>query len=331
MEERKTVRLPEEGGLTAMEPHTYIRGQGIEGTTNLLLKRYRVMRKDDRGAVLERGGLSRYGVFIIHASIIIILIGSFIGLLFGYRGFVTLKTGETKDRLMLRGKNPAEAPLGFSLKCKDFKVNFYPTGEPKDFVSTVEVIENGKVMLEKEIRVNDPLSYKGIRVYQSSYGNAPVFLFNIGGESVALTERETFRKNNLLLMVARFENTIHDFGPGVLVAYIDGGEPKVTWFLKNVERLREQNLQGVKVRLSDIQEQLYTGLEISKDPGVFVVWTGFALILFGMYINFFLWYRRIYLLKVSEGVLIAGMALRNREDFKKEFEQLTEEVHGSTP
>jgi cytochrome c biogenesis protein len=330
MKEKGAGGLPDEGRLTGMELHAYVRGKDLKEALGTLTKRYTLTVKEERGAVLEKGRISRYGVFIIHASIIVILAGSFVGLLFGYRGFVTLKIGETKDRLMLRGRGASEAPLGFALRCRDFRVNFYPTGEPKDYVSTVEIIENGKVVLGKEIRVNDPLSYKGIRFYQSNYGSAPVFLFTIGGERAALMERETFRKNDLLLMVARFESSVHDFGPGVLVAYLDDGEPKATWFLKNVDRLRDQNLQGVKVSLNDIQEQTYTGLEVSRDPGVFLVWTGFALILFGLYVNFFLRHRRIYLLKVPEGLIVAGMAHRNREDFKKEFEKLIEEIHGHT-
>ena len=330
VKEKKAIRLPGEDRLSKMEPHAHVRGKDLEETIGILTRNYKIAVRGEQGAVLERGRLSRYGVFIIHTSILVILVGGFAGLLFGYRGFVTLRIGETKDRLTLRGKDSAEMPLGFALRCKDFRVNHYPTGEQKDYVSTVEIIEKGKVVLGKEIRVNDPLSYKGTRFFQSNYGSAPVFLFNIGGEKVALTEREVFRKNNLLLMPARFENRIHDFGPGVLVAYLDNGEPKATWFLKNVDRLREQNLQGVKVSLSDIQEQPYTGLEVSKDPGVPIVWTGFALILLGLYANFFLHYRRIYLLRTSGGVLVAGTALRNREDFKGEFEKLIEEIHGHT-
>ncbi|OPY74432.1 MAG: Cytochrome c biogenesis protein CcsB [Syntrophorhabdus sp. PtaU1.Bin058] len=330
VKEKRGIRLPGEDRLSKMELHAYVRGKGLEETIGILTRDYRIAVRQGQGAVLERGRLSRYGVFIIHTSILVILAGGFAGLLFGYRGFVTLGIGETKDRLTLSGKESAERPLGFALRCKDFRVNHYPTGEPKDYVSTVEIIEKEKVVLEKEIRVNDPLSYKGTRIYQSTYGSAPVFLFNIGGEEVALTEREIFRKKDLLLMPARFENRIHDFGPGVLVAYLDNGEPKAVWFLKGVDRLREQTLQGVKVSLNDIREQPYTGLEVSEDPGVPMVWTGFALILLGLYVNFFLHYRRIYLLTVPEGLLVAGMALKNREDFKREFEKMVEEIHGHT-
>ena len=66
----------------------------------------------------------------------------------------------------------------------------------------------------------------------------------------------------------------------------------------------------------------------SHDPGVWVVWTGFALILFGLYINFFVYYRRIYLLQTSEGVLVAGTSPRNKEAFREEFEKWREKANG---
>lgn len=42
-------------------------------------------------------------------------------------------------------------------------------GRIKDFKSELEVSENGKKVLTKTIEVNDPLTYKGYKIYQSSY------------------------------------------------------------------------------------------------------------------------------------------------------------------
>jgi hypothetical protein len=40
---------------------------------------------------------------------------------------------------------------------------------PKAFISHVEILENGKVVMEKAIKVNQPLTYKGFSIYQASY------------------------------------------------------------------------------------------------------------------------------------------------------------------
>ena len=320
--ERAAPNLPEEQTLRAMQNQFSVKTAAAGDLIKTLKAGYKTVREDETGVVLEKGTISRYGVYVIHLSILIILAGSLVGILFGYKGFMILNKGETKSTIAAGQGGTKEIPLGFSLKCKDFQVSFYPSGQPKDYVSSLEVIENGKVVKEKEIRVNDPLSYKGVNVYQASYGSASSFRFDIGGQDVVLKERDTFTKGPLSLMIARFDKSVHDFGPGVLVAYMDEGGPKTAWFLQDVEKLREKEIHGVKVKLLKINEGFYTGLQVSKDPGVWIVWTGFAMILFGLYINFFIYFRRIYVRKGPDGAVVAGVAFKNREAFKSEFEKL---------
>lgn len=52
---------------------------------------------------------------------------------------------------------------------KDFKLRYVPVGMVKDYFSDLQVIEDGKVVLEKTIEVNHPLYYGGYHFYQSSY------------------------------------------------------------------------------------------------------------------------------------------------------------------
>ena len=70
--------------------------------------------------------------------------------------------------------------LPFSIQLKKFIIEHYSTGMPKLFASEVVVrdSENGKTF-EATIKVNQPLIYKGIAVYQSS--------FDDGGSKLKLT------------------------------------------------------------------------------------------------------------------------------------------------
>lgn len=315
--------MPGEKSLLAMPFTFFLESADVEQAAGLF-KGYKATGKGS-GRILEKGNISRYGVYIIHGSIVIILLGSLIGL-FGYRGFVTLGKGETKDSAMKRSSRET-IPLGFAIKLDDFKISFYPGGEPREYMSRVEIIDNGKPVKTAEVRVNHPLSYKGTSIYQASYGSDPVFLFDIGGEEARLSQGSAYKKGTLEIMVVRFERSIHDFGPGVQVAYLEGGETKTSWFVRDVPRLREKEIMGIPVRLNSIGDEFYTGLEVAHDPGIWVVWTGFALILFGLYINFFLSYRRIYLLRTSEGMLVAGTSSRNKEAFREEFEKWRETAH----
>ncbi len=316
--------MPGEKSLLAMPFTFFLEGADVEQAAGLF-KGYKATGNGS-GRILEKGNISRYGVYIIHGSIVIILLGSLIGL-FGYRGFVTLGKGETRASAIKRGSRET-IPLGFAIKLDDFKISFYPSGEPREYMSRVEIIDNGKAVKKAEVRVNHPLSYKGTSIYQASYGSDPVFLFDIGGEEARLSQGSPYKKGPLEIMVVRFERSIHNFGPGVQLAYLEGGETKTSWFVKDVPRLREKEIMGVPVRLNSIGDEFYTGLEVAHDPGIWVVWTGFALILFGLYTNFFMSYRRIYLLRTSEGVLVAGTPSRNKEAFREEFEKWREMAHG---
>ena len=112
---------------------------------------------------------------ITHLSILIILIGGIAGSLFGFRGFVNILEGETVDQIYLKVKDgEVPKPIGFSVRCDDFKITYYDLPRPekhvKEYTSILTILENGKEVLRKSIEVNHPLHYKGLAFYQASYG-----------------------------------------------------------------------------------------------------------------------------------------------------------------
>ena len=54
-----------------------------------------------------------------------------------------------------------------------FNATYYGNGKPSDFVTRAEVYDQGQKVLQKDIRVNEYLEYKGVKFYQASYGWAP--------------------------------------------------------------------------------------------------------------------------------------------------------------
>ncbi len=217
LKNRKDVRIPNEKALASMSPSFLVPGARITQVAELF-KGYGRAGGDDKGLALEKGNISRYGVYVIHTSIVVILIGSVVGLMFGSRGFITLNKGEIKDSILERGSAQIARPLGFAIECADFKVNFYPTGEPKDYVSNIRILDRGKLVKQADVRVNHPLTYKGTSIYQASYGSDPTFLFDIGGKEVNLSRGGVYKKDGLTIMVVRFERAVHNFGPGVQIA-----------------------------------------------------------------------------------------------------------------
>ena len=122
-----------------------------------------------------RGSWSRMGVYLTHSSLFLFALGAQIGVWTGVKGFVEIPEGASVKAVSLR--DGGSFPLDFEVRCDKFEVSFYPDpatgrpmGRPKDYKSWLSVLENGKTVLQKTIEVNDPLIYKGIYFYQSSYG-----------------------------------------------------------------------------------------------------------------------------------------------------------------
>jgi cytochrome c biogenesis protein len=320
----RSRELPDAGALSGL-PHRFMALGRTVGEMVGLFAGYRLKRQE-KGAVLEKGMVARHAVFIVHASILVILLGGFIGDLFGYRGVATLGRGEIREEAGER-RSGRPLALGFGVRLDDFRITFYPSGEPKDYMSRLAIIEGGKVVRTVDVRVNHPVTYRGTTIYQASYGSEPVVVLDVGGEEVRLAEGASYRKGALAVAVTRFEPDVHDLGPAVQLSYLENGAPKTGWLVRDVPSLRQRTMMSVPVRLDAIGHELVTGLEFSRDPGAWIVLTGFVMILLGLYCNFFTYYRRVYLIETPEGVLVAGTAFRNRNAFAREFSKWEERAH----
>lgn len=98
-----------------------------------------------------------------------------------FRANMMVPEGATASNgLIAVGNGLIVQPLPFSLHLKEFTVDYYSTGMPSSFRSVVEVIdhETGE-RFEQDIEVNEPLRYRGVTVYQSS--------FEDGGSTLKLT------------------------------------------------------------------------------------------------------------------------------------------------
>jgi len=77
---------------------------------------------------------------------------------------------KNKDGLIRKTWVFARFPEMHQQTAENFKVVYnWQARRPKDFISDVSVIKNGKVELRKKIRVNDPLRYEGFSFFQASY------------------------------------------------------------------------------------------------------------------------------------------------------------------
>ncbi len=280
---------------------------------------------------------ARFGVYVTHLSILIIFVGAIIGNLWGYKAFVNIVEGTTESRVWPRGSN-APIDLGFSVRCDAFSVSFYEgSNRPKEFKSLLTVIDNGQVITEKRpVIVNDPLSYKGITFYQSSYGTTGDAQIQLKatlvatGETLDLSVRQGQRVSlpgGANLRVLNFTPSYQNFGPGAQLEVVDGAGKRSTFLvLKNFPGFDGRRDAAYRFTLGDFQQRYYTGLQVAKDPGVWVVWLGCFLMIIGSMVAFFLSHRRIWVrvepVGNKVGVKIGGAAHRNQPGFELFFDEM---------
>ena len=280
----------------------------------------------------QKGAWSRFSVYVTHSSILIIFLGAMIGNVWGYKAYINIVEGQSIDAVWPRaGKEPI--PIGFELRCDDFEVTFYEGGgRPKDFTSDLVVLENGQEILKKTIEVNDPLTYKGLTFYQSSYGPTgdPVYTFRVknreSGETVTVKGAQGKRLSlpgGASLTPMGYAESYQNFGPAAQIK-IDTGTPFIVF--KNYPQFDEKRGGAYSVNFVEAKQSYYTGLQVAKDPGVWVVWLGCLLIVLGSCGAFFLSHRRIWVsiqqLDKGIGVKLGGNAHRNQPAFALYFDEL---------
>jgi cytochrome c biogenesis protein len=288
----------------------------------------------------QKGAFSRFGVYVTHSSILIIFLGAMIGNVWGFKAYVNIVEGKSVNQVWPRsGEQPI--PLGFEVRCDDFEVTFYEGGgRPKEFSSDLVVLENGREVLKKTIEVNDPLSYKGLTFYQSSYGPAgdPIYQFRVKnretGETVDVTGaqgRHLSLPGGASLIAMGYAENYQNFGPAAQVSIDSGDHQHGTPFIvfQNFPQFDEKRAGTHAVTLLGVQQTFYTGLQVAKDPGVWVVWVGCLFMVLGSCGAFFFSHRRIWVsiepIDKGIGVKFGGAAHRNQPAFALYFDDLKQE------
>ncbi len=301
----------------------------------------------DSGTVYygEKGRYSRFGVYLVHLSVLVIFAGAIIGSLFGFKGVLELKEGQSKDHIILRGQNLLK-PLDFSVRLDRFGITFYENGLPKEYRSDLTILEGGEAKDKAVIRVNDPFTYKGITFYQSSYDQSPTSLkISIKkGETQSevltqMDQRTPIPGTPFALEAVRFVSNLSDLGPALgILLFKDQEEIDHGWVLANHPGFHGNRLGEFRLGIKEIQTQYITGLQVNRDPGIWFIWVGSSLMLLGFIVTFYFSHQQLWIWirekkdpkgRVKTEVLMGGTAHKNRGAFVLKMDRLFEKIRST--
>ncbi|MGA7080167.1 MAG: cytochrome c biogenesis protein ResB [Terriglobales bacterium] len=338
----------EESGLVAAERALHSMG----------FKPERVIPKDSRedqfGIFAERHRISELAVYIVHASLLLIFFGTIVDGIWGWRAYLSLNEGQTSNVVELRDGSTRTLP--FAVRCDAAGQENYQDGTPKKWWSKLAVVADGRDVQKKEIVVNDPLVYNGVRFYQSSYGpNGKVDkLMLVATPSSGSGEKQEFGMTvngtyqldaDTTVRFAEFfpdyavrdgqvykkSNYLENPAAHLVVTSKKAGEDFDVWF-PPMPDVADNSKAPYHIGATDLKMGHFTGLQVSHEPGQWGVWSGVVLMGIGLAFVFYVIHIRFWVVPVRDPqtgkctLWIGGSANRNRDAFEQRFDHLVTQV-----
>lgn len=316
----------EETGLVAAERALHSMG----------LKPERVVKEDHFAIFAERHRISEMAVYIVHASLLLIFFGWIIDGVYGWRGTLMLNEGQSTSVVTLRDGSSRALP--FALRCNAAGQENYTDGTPKKWWSKLAVVEDGKDVKAKEIVVNDPLIYNGVRFYQSSFGEtgkvdkiivaaAPNPTFKGATANGTSLNQAAASEQNLVLALGqtadldsettvRFSDFFSDYAvrdgqvykrsneigspaAHLVVTKKSSGQNFDVWF-PPLEEVADNSKAPYLLQPKNLTWEHFTGLQVSHEPGQWGVWSGVVLLGVGLAFVFYVVHMRFWAVPVRD-------------------------------
>lgn len=231
----------------------------------------------------EYGKIGRLAPTVTHIGLLTLLAGVIWTSLTGFSGFKPVMPGEifwfdnAEHSQIWLGKLPS-----WSCIVKETSREDYPSGEAKQWYSNISVMDKrGKVVKQQTISVNNPLSYDGVDIYQSSWSLKELKIrFN---DEAKILELQSMGK-----LFASFlplpENAVLIFSVRDAQAPLRVFAKRKDWpgpkLLTQIPVGGTANLGNVSISYDGTIAQ--TGLQYKCDPGLPIVFVAFIFIIGGI-------------------------------------------------
>nr|YP_009495871.1 c-type cytochrome biogenesis protein [Plagiogramma staurophorum]AWT38310.1 c-type cytochrome biogenesis protein [Plagiogramma staurophorum] len=266
-----------------------------------------------------KGLIGRIAPIIVHLSMILILFGTIIGSLFGFKAQEIVPKTETFHIQNILSNGQLTNIPTISARINDFWITYTKQNTISQFYSDISILNTqGKEIKRTTSFVNSPLIYNGIYFYQTDWNlvvlrfqnfDHQVFeypLVNILDEQtkIWLTWIPTSQTldQGIILVIDNLQ--------GYCSTYDDRG-----LFLGNIELNEKLQLKRL---FSLIEVISSTGLQIKTDPGIPILYAGFFFLMLST-LTSYITYSQVWILQKNRKIFVGGNTTRALFEFELEF------------
>ena len=266
-----------------------------------------------------KGLTGRIAPIIVHFSMILVLLGTIIGSLFGFKAQEIVPKTETFHIQNILNNGQLTIVPKTSARINDFWITYTKNKTISQFYSDISILDNqGNETNRKTISVNYPLIYQGVYYYQTDWNLIGLRFQNLDNEIVEYPLINILNNQNKVWLTWISNNSSLNDG---IVAIIDNLEGycsvynEIGQFLGNIELNETVNFKRPITLLEIISS---TGLQIKTDPGIPIIYLGFFFLMISTLISY-ITYSQIWIIQKNKKIFIGGNTNRAIFEFELEF------------
>ncbi len=297
--------------------------QSLRKLAQLLQQRgWKVQQNSGRLAARQGVIAGRSGPLLVHVGLIVLMTGAAWGALGGQRLERFLAPGRSLDLISRQGE------VKLSIQLQDFSVDRDARGQAQQFHS--QLLFSAPTMATKrhvDISVNHPARISGVTVYQADWRVAALTV------QLGRSPRMQFPLQPLPSLgegVWGLALPMHPDGSHPVLLTVASEQGPVLVYDSNGERLGALrvagpplDVDGLPIRITHVLPA--SGLLIKRDPGIPLVYTGFAVALLGGGLSI-LGSRKLWAIAAQGQLHVAGISNRDVVGFREALPRLLDSL-----
>ena len=266
-----------------------------------------------------KGLIGRIAPILVHFSMILILLGTILGSLFGFKAQeIVPKTENFHIQNIINSGQLTIIPK-ISTRVNDFWITYTQNRTISQFYSDLSILDTqGNEIRRKTISVNYPLIHENVYYYQTDWNLIGLRFKTMTNEIIEYPLLNILNNQNKVWITWISNDKSLNEGIIGLVDNLEGYcsiYDESGLFLGNIELNEVVNFNQPLTFLEIISS---TGLQIKSDPGIPMIYFGFFFLMISTLLSY-ITYSQIWIIQKNQKLFIGGTTNRAIFNFELEF------------